>query len=227
MNQGGGVSVDDLVGLSGAATLTGTGTGKLNWKPAYAGIGLDCAGTGAFDFSISLTTKFQQYLVTTASVVYRLRVRGTNATAGIGYLGAETIAGFYPFTGHGYFSEFRSARLDAIAIDTGILANWHVLTVTSSPGAGNYKVYQNAVLITTATGDATIAVNPAPALGYNGSNGDLDGALDYVILWNRAITHEEIAYLSCNPYCFMQPQSPQRRYFIGSSAPRRFWLLTH
>jgi hypothetical protein len=132
----------------------------------------------------------------------------TNATptlasqTGIERLSASNTkeASHYPWVdGLAYLGTFQpSTRIEAIALSSTInRTNWHMITITSSPGAGNWKFYQNTQLIRSAVGPNTIFFSSNAV--YDIARGQGSGPIYYfngnianIILYNRALSDLEI-----------------------------------
>jgi len=117
---------------------------------------------------------------------------------------------------------------------TGIAAlsagkRYHVVVTRTSSGLtsyinGKFDKFQSggATDFTAATADLTI-----------GGNANLDSYVNSSIslarVWNgRALRPSEISQLYSDPYCLVQPQSPQDRYWQSVTiTPRKFFLLTN
>ncbi len=115
------------------------------------------------------------------------------STKGFVFFGA-VVSDHYPYTsGDIYLGVLRSDRpnLGTIGIDKSV---WHMLTITSQPGAENWKVYQNLTKIYSATGDATVTVPSAPLIGSSYSLEDYAGHMGEVFAYNRALTPLEIQH---------------------------------
>jgi len=78
---------------------------------------------------------------------------GDTTRTGLDSFGANTYNSHYPWTnGQAYFSTFRDgSRVDGVALSPTVdRTEWHHLAVTTAPGSGTYKVYQDGQLIRTA-----------------------------------------------------------------------------
>lgn len=149
---------------------------------------------------ITLPTDLQSLVTTEATMALLLKLDdatpGSTALTGLEStstpLNADT---HYPYTDNdGYFSTFRvSSRIDGVPLDNALMETWHWLIVTTTPGANGYKVYQNKVLVASATGEATAAIkNPAFLGRSNAGTHFFDGRMAFCGIWNRPITQTEI-----------------------------------
>jgi hypothetical protein len=88
------------------------------------------------------------------------------AQSGHWYL-STTGDGHYPFIdGNLYINTFRANRVDGIA-DANDRTVWHMVTITTTPGVNNWKMYHNLTLLKQTDAEATVAI-AAPG-GANGS----------------------------------------------------------
>ena len=110
-------------------------------------------------------------------------------------------ASHYPWVdGLAYLGTFQSGatRIDSISLSTTIARNnWHSITITSSPGAGNWKFYQNGSLIKTAIGSSTVFFSSDSIYNLGRSQGSsaiysMNGSISQTLLYNRALTATEI-----------------------------------
>lgn len=112
----------------------------------------------------------------------------------------------YPWTtGSADIATFRQNRVDGIPLSPVVdRAAWHMVTITTEPGANGWRLYQNDQLIHQTTGEAAVALNAATAWigrGYwpgGDSSYYLDGQIYDVRLYNRALTAEDVAALYAN-----------------------------
>jgi hypothetical protein len=104
----------------------------------------------------------------------------------------------YPFTdGIAYVSIFRAIRVDGITLSGAVdRTAWHMVTITTTPGTNGWKMYQNASLIHQVDGEAGVSTNRIPGLiGSSHVSFPLDGQMDEVGIWRRALTPAEITAL--------------------------------
>lgn len=115
----------------------------------------------------------------------------------------STLSTHYPYTnGAGYFNTFLNSRVGPVTMSSAVVrTNWHLITVTSTPGAGGWAVYQNNALLATSTGQASIDLDEANGLWLGRSDNpsaggapfEMDGHLGGAMLWTRALSAAEIA----------------------------------
>lgn len=146
---------------------------------------------------------------TEATLIMFLKL--TNATpsdpfqTGIERLSANSgkQASHYPWIdGTAYFGTFQTGatRVNSISLSSTIdRTNWHMITITSSPGASNWKFYQNTELRHSANGSNTVFFSPDGVYNLGRSQTNLDsnfwyinGNIATIQLYNKALTQVEI-----------------------------------
>jgi hypothetical protein len=183
-------------------------SGSLTNGPTYTSTnGGSIVFDGVDDFT-SLTLNTGSF-TTEATLMMFLKL--TNATptltsqTGIERLSASNTkeASHYPWVdGTAYLGTFQpSTRINSIILSSTILrTNWHMITITSSPGSGNWKFYQNTQLIRTAVGPSTVFFSSDAVYNIARGQGVIAGPLYHfngnianVMLYNRALSDQEIA----------------------------------
>lgn len=106
-------------------------------------------------------------------------------------------ASLYPFVdGLIYMDAFRTARVDGITPSGAVTrTNWHLVTITTTPGANGWQMYQNTTLIKQATGQSSVTVPSTILVGASDGTFRINGMMDEVNVWNRVLTADEIAWL--------------------------------
>jgi len=103
----------------------------------------------------------------------------------------------YPFTdGLGYFNAFRTNRVNTVDVTTQVPDRtvWHHLAITTEPGSGNYRIYQNGIEIRSE--NPAFGITTTPKIGQSlSANRNLDGFLDDVAVFNRGLDVEEVRAL--------------------------------
>ena len=113
-------------------------------------------------------------------------------------------ASHYPWTdGLAYFGIFQQGgtRIDQITLSSTInRTNWHMITITSSPGTNNWKFYQNTELRHSANGSGTVFFSPDGVYNLGRSQTYLDsnlyhinGNIATIQLYNRSLSIQEIS----------------------------------
>ncbi len=116
---------------------------------------------------------------------------------GIATLNSTNEDSLYPYVdGKLYISFFDTVRTINAYDNTGFdKTQWHHLAVTTKPGSGNYKLYQNGVLQTSGTGPAVIDFDTTFKIGAY-PNEFLDGLIDDARIYNRELSPAEITTLA-------------------------------
>ncbi len=137
--------------------------------------------------------------------------------------GNTTARNFYVFiqtTGVPYagFTVGASQFKNAISSVAMILNAWTQMATTYD--GITLKLYLNGAMVgssaQTGTPDTSVLSASLGRLGSVASN-FYDGKIDHVLFWNEALTANEIAYLYCEPFCFMQPIKSPVVYSIPAS----------
>ena len=104
----------------------------------------------------------------------------------------------YPFTDNNFYCAiFRNARLAGFSIAGGVdESTWHLLIVSTKPGANNYNIYQNLTNILSTTGLSQVYLEAACYLGRSndpgaGSANFFDGLMGPAMVWSRELTAGE------------------------------------
>ncbi len=106
----------------------------------------------------------------------------------------------------------------SVAYPTPVTGVYYFFVFTSSVKAGNLKIYANGKLLASG-GTAASTISPTGSYWIGkGASAAFTGRIAYHAIWNRELTPSEILALYANPYAFMQPQSPQRRYWVPGAA---------
>lgn len=207
-NEGCGDKAYDLSGYGNYGTLvnmlpSAPGSG---WAGNKFGGGLDFDGVNDFVTPPLLSS----YFTDTATVVFWLKLANDppidGTKVGLGFGGAGTNITHYPYTnGNLEISVFSNTRHIAAYNNTAFdKSKWHQLAITTTPGAGNYKLYQNGQFVTSGTGPATLSMGSGIYIGRN-SNRYLEGFINSVYLYNRALSASEIQQLCMYPYAAVEP----------------------
>jgi hypothetical protein len=108
-------------------------------------------------------------------------------------------ASHYPWIdSRAYLTTFRgTSRVDGIALLPGVdRASWHHVAITTTPGTGTWRLYQDGMLVTTADGDWFL--NSMPVFGRSEHAGNFywfSGYVDDLRLYNEALSQAEIQAL--------------------------------
>jgi hypothetical protein len=188
----------------GTTTLDASGNGNngvFGGSPVWQ-LNANCKVSGCLNFDginsyISIPATINDSLNTEATLVMWMKL-ANNIHAGyktgfVRFGNDATGLSHYPWTdGLIYLSTFRAARWNSINDGGFDKTQWHMITITSAPGAGNYRLYQNDKLVASTTGDAVIAKSAAPNIGMSTGGYSLNGFVDEVRIYNRALSAIEI-----------------------------------
>ena len=99
--------------------------------------------------------------------------------------------------GFTYLDIFRTDRVAQVWANTVIdPRNWHMLTVTTTPGTNGWKSYLNGVLQKQVTGQSTVSVDSTIqgglTLAENSGGRDLAGSIASCFIYDIALTQSEI-----------------------------------
>ena len=198
----------DIAGKNNHGTLTN--------GPAWAGDGLKFDGADDYLVLPDMSSSFSSQATLNMWVKLRVNVPAAAPQTGFVYLGTSDVASHYPWTdGSIYLGTFLAARqtLGDIGIDRTV---WHMVTITSAPGAGSWKFYQNGVLYYSGTGDASVNIGTLGWLGRSQTTDTsfyLDGKINNARLFNRALSAQEIQRLYQSPNAGLWIPDITRYYF--------------
>jgi hypothetical protein len=106
---------------------------------------------------------------------------------------SSVIGNHYPYTdGFIYTDALNSTRINSIT--PGVtMTNWHVVTISNSNGANNWKIYQNTGSIATATGITITSLYSTLKVGESGGDNDnLSGSVGAFLLYSKQLSDSEI-----------------------------------
>ena len=100
--------------------------------------------------------------------------------------------------GYTYLDIFRTDRVSQVITNSTVdPTQWHMLTVTTTPGTNGWKVYWNDILKYQTTGQPTVSVNSTIQGGFtlgrnNNNNRKIWGNIASTRIYNRALTAAEV-----------------------------------
>lgn len=230
-NEASGRLVRDATGNG----FDGVFTGSLAWRPAAGGIGLRGPGGGASGLTVSRSLT-QRFPAGEASLVFWLRRTAATpavpADGGICFLQdfSDITYSYYPYTnGLAYFMTFRlgaANRINDITLLSSVdRTQWHQLAITTRPGTGNYRIYQNAQLVTAATGQAAVTITGTQMIIDSLSNQGFAGQVESVLLANVAYSAAELSDLVEEPYSMFEWPRLSSVYTAGAGPAQRPWPI--
>jgi hypothetical protein len=195
MDEGTGASAANSSGSASAATLTGSPT----WSAGYSGYGLTFNGSSNYS-TATLGTWFGGNNALTASAW----VYATSTTNGPIFGVAQPPAGsgwnmpFLSIAGATVYGHIWQVNGNTPLSSTVTLNAWHHLAVTYEPGVGE-KFYVDGAQVATGTGTFSAAGASVvwstyiPGTKPSGVNNYLNGLIDDVRAYTRALSASEIA----------------------------------
>ena len=104
---------------------------------------------------------------------------------------------YWYLNGYTYLDIFRTDRVARVWANTVIdPRNWHMLTVTTTPGTNGWKAYLNGILQKQVTGQSTVSVNSTIqgglTLGESSNNRWLPGNIASCFIYDKALTEDEV-----------------------------------
>jgi hypothetical protein len=109
------------------------------------------------------------------------------------FQGSGSTNTHYPWSdGKLYLPTFRSNRVGEIDDGSFDKTNWHLLTVTTTPGTDGWKLYQNTNLVTSVDGESTVKLDEDVLIGWNNHIHYFSGDIGEVRLYNRVLSASEI-----------------------------------
>lgn len=214
-NEDSGGQVFDLSGNK----LTGTFSGDVTWATGAFGPVVDFAGITDY---ISAPLPYDEPDWTAITYIVRMQMDTTGIDQA--FLRVKDSLIRYDKSGASLqFEWFPDVDQAAIAYNSNFVVDtWYHLAVTQD-SSNNYAMYQDAQLV--ASG-ATFPLDMIRAgigvlIGAYNTTGtwDLDGRIDYVMIYNRVLTASEINRLYRSPFCYMEPNWNVNFYVPFLAAP--------
>ena len=193
---------------SGSTTtysLTGSDTGTLT-----NGVAFDSGNGGTWDFDgaddyITLPSSIATALNggTEASVCIWIKLNNQSNSVGdtgiiqlSNYNSSNGTLYFYS-NGYTYLDIFRTDRVSQVFANNSVTAtDWHMLTITTTPGTNGWKCYINTTLKKEITGQSTVSVNSTIqgglTLGRNNTSRYTYGNIASCLIYDTALTADEV-----------------------------------
>mgnify|MGYP003642379923 CR=1 FL=1 len=189
-----------------------TGTDLISYESITLvnGVAFSNANGGTWEFDgvndyITLPASIATTLNGGTEASLNMWVKLNNNSNGSGQSGIIQLSGFNSSNGNlywysngfTYLDTFRTDRVSTIWANTIIdPRNWHMLTVTTTPGTNGWKAYLNGVLRFQTTGQSTVSVNSTIqgglTLGRNSNGRDLPGNISSCYIYKKSLTPEEV-----------------------------------
>lgn len=209
-HDGGGLRLTDLSGFSNHGTLVNGPT----WTAGRSGSALSFDGN---DDHVNVSTASMPFAAAASLTLWVKLAVATPALEQTGFMHLGQQRSHYPWSnGLGYFSEFRASRVHDVQLSGSVdRTQWHLVSITTAPGANGWKLYQNAHLIHSVAGESSISRPPTMTIGA--SEGDirfLQGEIDDIRIYNRALSADEIATIYADPWAIYRTP---KRYWMGAT----------
>lgn len=189
-----GTTLFDLSGNSRDATLTG----DIAYSGSNGGV-LDTGTTslGRIIAPISVATALSGS--DTATIMQWIKLDqsppSTDATTGFIYMTNQSngIGNHYPYTDNNIYTNVLKTNRPSLGSPVSNLAVWHVMTIRTSSGAGNWQMLINTTSQGTDTGDSSLSLyNNIIYIGGSGAGLDrLVGALGPTLIYNTKLSDLE------------------------------------
>ena len=119
---------------------------------------------------------------------------GSDATTGFIYMTNQSsgIGNHYPYTDNNIYTNVLKTNRPSLGNPVITLTNWHVMTIRTSSGAGNWEMLLNTTQQGTDTGVTINLYNNIIYIGASGGGFDrLVGALGPTLIYNRRLSDSE------------------------------------
>jgi hypothetical protein len=201
MNEGGGLKVFDISGNN----LHGSIIGGALWSKNKKGIGISCP-TSTSNITV-LKSRFFQQTKEATWIIYCFKPVFASPFF-IYNEGSNTGYGIYSNPNVHFYCRIGGAWTDFNTIP--LIENTPYLLVGTASPIGVYA-YINGIKLA-GPGENTGDLNPNTTvdlyIGNSVSNSrQLDNTIMYVMIYNRALSPQEIQQLYIDPYCFIKPQT--------------------
>ena len=133
-------------------------------------------------------------------------IKLTNQSNGVGDTGIIQLSGFnnsngnlyFYANGYTYLDIFRTDRVSQVFANSSVTAtDWHMLTITTTPGTNGWKCYINTTLKKQVTGQSTVSVNSTIqgglTLGENSGGRYTNGNIASCFIYDKALTADEVS----------------------------------
>ena len=177
-----------LATLTNGPTFNGNGYLEFDGTNDYALLNSSAAAAidGGTEASLNMWVKLQG---NTNSVGVSGIIQLSGYNSGNGNL-------YWYNNGFTYLDIFRTSRVETVWSNSIIdPRNWHMLTITTTPGANGWKAYLNGQFISSTTGEATVSaknIQGGFTIGRNSSSRYLQGEIHKTQIYKKALSETEI-----------------------------------
>jgi len=191
-NAGGlsGTRVEDLSNSNNYGTLTG--------DIAYSGSNGGVLATGATSVGYidCISTLAGTLTGSNATIMQWIKLDqsppASDAQTGFIYMTNQSngIGNHYPYTDNNIYTNVLKTARPSLGNPVSSLVVWHVMTISTSPGSGNWKMYINTTSQGTDTGDSSLSLyNNLIKIGASGGGSDrLCGALGPTLIYTQQLS---------------------------------------
>jgi hypothetical protein len=191
---GSGSTVFDLSGNGRNALLVG----DIAYSGSNGGVlSLGNTSNGTLAVSSSVTTALNAG--TDATIMQWIKLKTSpppsDPQTGFIYMTNQTngIGNHYPYTDNNIYTNVLKTSRPSLGNPVSSLVVWHVMTISTSPGSNNWKMYINTTSQGTDTGDSSLALygggTYGAQIGTSGGGPDrLEGALGPTLIYNQQLS---------------------------------------
>jgi len=191
-------------GSTTAYSLTGSNDGTLT-----NGVGFNSANGGTWEFDgvddyITLPSSIATSLNGGEEASLNMWVKLNSNSNSVANTGIIQLSGYSNGNGNLYWYQNGYTYLDIfittryrVWINTVLdPRNWHMLTITTTPGTNGWKAYLNGILQYQTTGQSTVSVDSTIVggltLGENSSGRYTNGNIASCFIYDKALTADEV-----------------------------------
>ena len=171
-------------------------------------VSFDSTGQPTFDGTddyINLPNSLATTLNGNSEASINMWIKLNNQSNGVGDTGLIQLSNYNSSNGNLYFYSngytyldiFRTSRVETVFANNTVTAtDWHMLTITTTPGANGWKCYINGEFKSSTTGQDTVSVNSSIqgglTLGRNSSSRYTNGNIAVCAIYDRALSADEV-----------------------------------
>ncbi len=208
INEGGGQSLYDKAYDKVGTFLTGSSV-LPTWVPFVDGVGLNFDGDKAY---VSFGNILRNSIFTKVAWV-QLQSASPSFSGTICGLGQQAPQFRYNTSAQ---LELLSGATASIGTSSVSLTTKPCMVAVTYDASGNYVFYLNGVNVGSGTNLVSFSFSDSYYIGQreNTFTEGFFGNIGKILEYSRVLSASEILSLYVNPYAFLQPQSPQDRYWV-------------